>query len=515
MSAFHSTLSRRDFMKAVGLAGAGIGAASAASPVFHDLDEASQIGGVAEKRPWYVRELEYAKPTVEIDWNMIQRQTHYNNWEDHLDQTEKDSRAHMYYDNTKKMVLENNPGNTMFDVAIRHPAWTAVRRNMDYFFGVEGIIKDTPPGFEMGFDPESGHCMMSPVWATDLFGIITPGNMGVPRWEGTPEQNAALIRMAARWCGGAEVGYLKADEYTKKLVHKTCGILPILADKNGREVVWENVDQPYETDKKLVIPEKCDNIIVVTIREERNPALTAPSYRADATTAKSYARSIAFDIHFRGFLHAIGYTSAGSGWGPWNNVPFGVLSGIGELGRMRGQITPSCGPLIRKVEVFFTDLPLPPTNPIDFGANRFCRDCGLCAKACPASAIPTFREPTYDITPADDANSNPTKLHPEYFNLSGKKVWPNNDFACHNFWVTSGKHGCAACVASCVFSKDIKSSIHEVVKGVVSQTGMFNGFFANMDHAFGYGIVSDQDMWNNFWFEPDKYWPLEGIDTNL
>ena len=39
MSKFHSTVTRRDFMKGLGLAGAGIGAAAAASPVFHDLDE--------------------------------------------------------------------------------------------------------------------------------------------------------------------------------------------------------------------------------------------------------------------------------------------------------------------------------------------------------------------------------------------------------------------------------------------------------------------------------------------
>ncbi|PKH45665.1 reductive dehalogenase, partial [Dehalococcoides mccartyi] len=39
MSKFHSTLSRRDFVKALGLSGAGLGLASAAAPAFHDLDE--------------------------------------------------------------------------------------------------------------------------------------------------------------------------------------------------------------------------------------------------------------------------------------------------------------------------------------------------------------------------------------------------------------------------------------------------------------------------------------------
>jgi epoxyqueuosine reductase len=37
MSKYHSTLSRREFLKALGLGGAGLGAAAIASPVFHDL----------------------------------------------------------------------------------------------------------------------------------------------------------------------------------------------------------------------------------------------------------------------------------------------------------------------------------------------------------------------------------------------------------------------------------------------------------------------------------------------
>jgi len=39
MSKFHSTITRRDFMKGLGLAGAGLGAAAATAPVFRDLDE--------------------------------------------------------------------------------------------------------------------------------------------------------------------------------------------------------------------------------------------------------------------------------------------------------------------------------------------------------------------------------------------------------------------------------------------------------------------------------------------
>ena len=72
MSKFHSSMSRRDFMKALGLAGAGVGAAAAAAPVFHDLDEVMASGGL-EKHPWYVKEREINDPTTDIDWNIAER----------------------------------------------------------------------------------------------------------------------------------------------------------------------------------------------------------------------------------------------------------------------------------------------------------------------------------------------------------------------------------------------------------------------------------------------------------
>ena len=57
MSRFHSTISRRDFMKALGLAGAGLGAASATAPVFHDLDEFTSATP-EQYEPWWMRRTE-------------------------------------------------------------------------------------------------------------------------------------------------------------------------------------------------------------------------------------------------------------------------------------------------------------------------------------------------------------------------------------------------------------------------------------------------------------------------
>ncbi len=73
MSIFHSTVSRRQFMKVLGLAGAGTGAAALVAPNFHDIDEVVASGDSMQKHPWYVKERERLDPAVEIDWDLMAR----------------------------------------------------------------------------------------------------------------------------------------------------------------------------------------------------------------------------------------------------------------------------------------------------------------------------------------------------------------------------------------------------------------------------------------------------------
>ena len=61
MRGFHSTLSRRDFMKGLGLAGAGIGTVAAVAPAFHDLDELTSKG-TQTQLDWWVKERELENP---------------------------------------------------------------------------------------------------------------------------------------------------------------------------------------------------------------------------------------------------------------------------------------------------------------------------------------------------------------------------------------------------------------------------------------------------------------------
>jgi hypothetical protein len=61
-------------MKGIGLAGAGLGAAAAASPIFHDLDDmVSAAPAYSKIHPWWVKERELKDVTFEIDWNVKKR----------------------------------------------------------------------------------------------------------------------------------------------------------------------------------------------------------------------------------------------------------------------------------------------------------------------------------------------------------------------------------------------------------------------------------------------------------
>ncbi|MGI2336762.1 MAG: twin-arginine translocation signal domain-containing protein, partial [Dehalogenimonas sp.] len=71
MSKFHTTVNRRDFMKGLGLAGAGVGAAALTAPQFHDLDEVISAPKANFKHAWYVKNRDAFNPTVEIDWDQI------------------------------------------------------------------------------------------------------------------------------------------------------------------------------------------------------------------------------------------------------------------------------------------------------------------------------------------------------------------------------------------------------------------------------------------------------------
>ena len=49
--------------------------------------------------------------------------------------------------------------------------------------------------------------------------IYTPEDFGGPRYEGTPEENSRMLRVAGRILGAADVGFVKLNEKAKNLLY--------------------------------------------------------------------------------------------------------------------------------------------------------------------------------------------------------------------------------------------------------------------------------------------------------
>ena len=66
--------------------------------------------------------------------------------------------------------------------------------------------------------------------------------------------------------------------------------------------------------------------------------------------------------------------------------PYGALAGLGEVGRIGILITPELGTNVRLAGMM-TNIDFEYDKPVDFGVNKFCRKCKICADHCPQGAI--------------------------------------------------------------------------------------------------------------------------------
>ncbi|APV45196.1 reductive dehalogenase [Dehalogenimonas formicexedens] len=465
---YHSTVSRRDFMKGIGLTSAGIGVASATAPIFHDLDE-SMDGSSNFKKPWWVREV--AQPTAEVDWNSMtyfdSRQTMFNNdaFIKVIGLAKLQEIAKINEDNTKKWIQENKPGATLRDVALNNAT------GFGFAYGLEGhfVAPEIAP---------------------------SPDQLGAARWEGTPEENLRMLRVAARFFGAKDIGVFELDQNTRKTVYSY--------ESDGKAYTFENVPTAYETDTKRVIPEKTKYVVMFTILESEEMLKRAPDNINSATTTLAYNQGALTGNRLQQFLRGIGYQGLAEMMSNAIVQVAGgnVLSGLTEMGRMGiTSLNPDYGPMMRTYKII-TDLPLQPTSPIDAGMFRFCKTCMLCGHSCPSNAISLETEPSYKT------------LGP--WNKPGIKNYYYDGAKCLVYWF-EGVFGCGTCRAACPFGQKSKASIHDwIVKPVAAYTPVFNSFFTNMDTAFGYEPrdpdgFSPREKLHSWWDIENA--PVYGIDT--
>jgi epoxyqueuosine reductase len=485
MSVFHSTVSRRQFMKVLGIAGAGVGGAALVAPAFHDLDEVAAAGDTMQKHPWYVKERERLDPAVEIDWDLVAR----------YDRRQMGQSAYIrakYY------------GKDFVEKVLAGSAALQKQR-----------MVDNVAGFGHKWEALRTGLSQSNSWSVSFLGpevsgkinATTPEALGVPKWVGTPEENSKMLIAAIRLFGMAELGSNNLDStWRNKLVAfnekgSSTGTQWIstppeqMPASAARPIVYENVDQPYYTSDKWVIPTNKElNVIYIGGPEPRETDRTYPSRISKSNlVANSGTRNVAWYSTYN-FMRALGYNmfgGTGHGTDCFQTPGVAVLTGKAENARMSNWVISGWGP--RSTDLAqITDMPLAETHPIDAGKWKFCQTCGICADTCPSNSIPKldYGPPTYEM-PAIEGK-------PDTQHATGMKRYVFNGSSCNLYppQFIPGS-GCSACAANCTFSTGEGAMVHEVLKSTVANVGVFNGFLATMGRTFGYGAFKDPEEWWN------------------
>jgi len=163
--------------------------------------------------------------------------------------------------------------------------------------------------------------------------------------------------------------------------------------------------------------------------------------------------------------------------------PLLLLAGIGEVSRAGIILNPYLG-LGFKAAAVLTNMPLIPDRPIDFGLQRFCQDCRICAQNCPSRAISMGDKVMY----------------------IGYATWKLDTKRCASFNFTNKKGTmCNRCVKSCPWTYPATWP-HNLVRGMVMHSRLAQQIAIRAADLLGPDKDHPDDKW---WFD------LEYVDDKL
>ncbi len=183
--------------------------------------------------------------------------------------------------------------------------------------------------------------------------------------------------------------------------------------------------------------------IVMGIEMKWDKIDLSPGPEASAATALAYSNMAEISSSLAKYIRMLGYPAIPSGNDTAQSIPLAISAGLGEFGRIGLMLSPEFGPRQRLCKVY-TNMPLVPDKPIDFGIRSYCETCHACAQACPARAI-QFDERTTEQTSIS--------------NRPGILRWPVDVEKCYMFWQENGGIDCANCVAACPWSLSPRRNI--------------------------------------------------------
>lgn len=303
-----------------------------------------------------------------------------------------------------------------------------------------------------------------------------------PMFRGNPDPEpdaldlTKKVKQMARFLGANRVGIAKINP--KWFFEESCRNQYSADPAITKKIVVKDAKAPEETETELIIPASVKYAVVTVIDLNLLATQIGPaSIETSVATNMAYSRMGITDIALAEAIRTMGYNAIPGKNSTGLSVPLAIDAGLGQLGRNGLLVTPDYGPAVRIGKVF-TDMPLVPDKPIDFGVTEFCESCGKCAEHCPAKAISFSTERSYE-PPVPTGNPGALKWY-----INGKK--------CLQYWVESGA-SCAACQAVCPFSKGGFWG-HNVMRRFITGVPQLDSIWVWMDDLFGYGSMRNPDL---------------------
>ncbi|MCP4756129.1 MAG: reductive dehalogenase [Proteobacteria bacterium] len=357
-------------------------------------------------------------------------------------------------------IKENIPGRTLPDLALHYAANT-------YMHFTIGSLGDPRVNILPGIGEIQNTWKLHP-----------PQSLGLTAWEATPEKATDVVEAAGIQLGAAMVGMTTVNP--KWL--------------NPGVVVDAGVEKITSDGKNTLIPERMKYVVCTLgvcppdLVDRNLTELGAAGDRAGyEMTFMAYTRMMRF-------IKGLGYDAFDlQVIAPV--IPHAISAGLGELGRMNRMVNPVFGGNVR-IGAVLTDLPLAVDKPIDFGLQKFCEKCKKCATSCPAKALSQADQPYWET-------ADPRQM-------PGKKTYFENNKACLG-WQSHKDVYCSACMSACPWSKQDKTSLHEIAHIAASKMPALGKLWVKLDDLFGYGRISDAKAINKWW---DLNHPTRGVNSS-
>ena len=334
---------------------------------------------------------------------------------------------------------EDRPGYRLEDVAFEQAGWYAEQAfAMGNLGGGQGLYSwETPKIWYSDYRPPTGLKL----------GVDDPSKM------------TRVVKKAARVYGASLAGVCHLDQ--RWLYSHYMHI-------RGKQIERNPIEIPEEYKYAIVLAFEMDYDLIKLLPTRTGSAGVTSAYARMAFTTGTLAQ----------FIRYLGYKAIPMGNDTATSIPLAIDAGLGELSRMGVLITPEYGPRVRLAKVF-TDLPLEPDSPIEFGVWDFCMKCEKCARYCPGQAI-MFGPPT-------------DKVH-NISNREGLLRWPIDAEKCFS-WFARTKGVCGACIRVCPFNQP-RGLLHEWVRRGVKNTRWLDSLFIKADDLLGHGKKARVD---SFW----------------